>query len=189
MSALLDYEMHYVDQPFPQPVPVVRWESVMSQQEKRLINFIRKRVANYADVEDLVQSTWLEVLKNKHKYSGASRPETWVFGIALNLVRNYYKSRATSFLHDELSDELLSQLPCHDKPDDLTAGHRTLTKVLSVVAHLPEESQQMLQLIVDGYISYQEVALELAIPIGTVRSRLSRLRQSLRNELDPDIAF
>jgi len=54
MSALLDYEMHYVDQPFPQPVPVVRWESVMSQQEKRLINFIRKRVANYADVEDLV---------------------------------------------------------------------------------------------------------------------------------------
>lgn len=63
----------------------VDWEQLFREQRHRLHHFIRKRVSNLQDVEDLEQMTWLEVLRNRDKFAGASRPETWVFGIALNL--------------------------------------------------------------------------------------------------------
>ncbi|KIS45279.1 RNA polymerase sigma factor [Kosakonia radicincitans] len=159
----------------------VYWEILMRENEKRLYNFIHKRVANTSDVEDLVQSTWLEVLCNCHRFRGLSKPETWMFGIALNLVKNHYKSLKVSYLHDELNDNVLTQ---SDLPDDITEYKDTLQKVLGHISRMPPVYQQILQLIVDHDISYQEVADELMIPVGTVRSRLSRLRQTLRNEVD-----
>ncbi|QKJ86344.1 RNA polymerase sigma factor [Paramixta manurensis] len=180
MSALVDFEIETSAVLFHP----VRWESVMRENEKRLYNFIRKRVANFADVEDLVQSTWLEVLRNQHKFCGSSKPETWMFGIAINLVKNYYKSLKVSYLHDELNDEVLTQLTHGDRPDGLTEGKDALGKVLHRIAQLPADYQQILQLIVESDTSYQAVADELMIPIGTVRSRLSRLRQTLKNDID-----
>lgn len=66
----------------------IDWTDVFKKNNKKLLNFIRKRVANYEDVEDIAQMTCLEVLRNSHKFIGASRPETWMFGIAINLIRN-----------------------------------------------------------------------------------------------------
>ncbi len=177
MSALFCFEIEASEE----SLNPVYWEILMRENEKRLYNFIHKRVANTSDVEDLVQSTWLEVLCNCHRFRGLSKPETWMFGIALNLVKNHYKSLKVSYLHDELNDNVLTQ---SDLPDDITEYKDTLQKVLGHISRMPPDYQQILQLIVDHDISYQEVADELMIPVGTVRSRLSRLRQTLRNEVD-----
>ncbi|WNJ78217.1 RNA polymerase sigma factor [Cedecea neteri] len=194
MSAMFDFE----SQVFPDAqsafesnvvqgeFPVVNWERVMRDNEQRLYNFIRKRVANFADIEDLVQNTWYEVIRNKHKFCGTSRPETWMFGIAVNLVKNHYKSVKVSYLHDELNDDVLGTLLHSEQPEGVTEGKDILSKVLQRIAQLPEDYQQLLQLIVDHDISYQEAADRMTIPIGTVRSRLSRLRQSLKQELGWD---
>ena len=175
MSALLEFEN--------QVVPAIHWEFVMRKNEQRLYNFIRKRVANFADVDDLVQSTWLEVLRNKHKFTGASRPETWVFGIAINLVKNHYKSLKVSYLHDDIDSEIAEIAAQTEQPEGITEDKDTLSKALQRIAQLPTDYQNLLQLVVENDISYQEVAAQMAIPIGTVRSRLSRVRQSLKQEL------
>ncbi len=54
----------------------IDWSDVFKKNNKKLLNFIHKRVANYEDVEDIAQMTCLEVLRNCHKFIGASRPET-----------------------------------------------------------------------------------------------------------------
>ncbi|SQA96497.1 RNA polymerase sigma factor RpoE [Cedecea neteri] len=68
----------------------------------------------------------------------------------------------------------------------MTEGKDILSKVLQRHCATPEDYQQLLQLIVDHDISYQEAADRMTIPIGTVRSRLSRLRQSLKQDLGWD---
>jgi RNA polymerase sigma-70 factor (ECF subfamily) len=58
---------------------------------RSLRNFIHRRVGNTADVEDLMQDIYLEALQCLGRYQGAPRPETWLFSIALNLVRGHCK--------------------------------------------------------------------------------------------------
>jgi len=59
-------------------------------------------------------------------------------------------------------------------------------RVASAVNDLPEESHQLLQYVVQDDLSYEEVAQQLGIPIGTVRSRISRTRSFLKRRVDGD---
>ncbi|RLM25308.1 RNA polymerase subunit sigma [Brenneria alni] len=163
-------------------VPPVDWEQVFRQHGKKLHNFIRKRVNNHDDVEDLQQMTYLEVLKHKDKFLGASRPETWVFGIALNLVRNHFKQvRQRSY---EVGDEALEHVTVDADPGIITESQKALNKAFEAMSKLPDETHQMLMLLLDSDVSYQDIALQLNIPIGTVRSRLSRARGVIRQAVD-----
>ncbi|OSN07911.1 RNA polymerase subunit sigma [Lonsdalea iberica] len=160
----------------------VDWEQVFRQHGKRLQNFLRKRVASKEDVEDLQQMTYLEVLRNREKFAGASRPETWVFGIALNLVRNHYKqAKAHSY---EAAEDELEKLSCDSDPSRIIEWGHALHRVLVASRHLPEETRHMLVMLVDSDASYQDIAARLGMPIGTVRSRLSRARGFLRQAVD-----
>ncbi|QTF08181.1 RNA polymerase sigma factor [Brenneria izadpanahii] len=162
--------------------PSVDWEQVFRQHGKKLHNFIRKRVSNHDDVEDLQQMTYLEVLKHQDKFLGASRPETWVFGIALNLVRNHFKqARQRSY---EIGDEALENVTVDTDPGMITESQRALSRASEAMSSLPDDTRNMLLMLLDSDVSYQDIALRLDIPIGTVRSRLSRARGVIRQAVD-----
>lgn len=158
----------------------VDWNAVFNQHNKKLLNFIRKRIANPEDGEDILQMTCLEVLRNSHKFMGASRPETWVFGIAVNLIRNYYKSQQGRYLLDSLDDDITADLLFDNDPSDITEHRQLLGATLNSIDKLPGDIRTMLSILVEGEGSYQDVASHLNIPIGTVRSRLSRAREALK---------
>ncbi|KOC91363.1 RNA polymerase sigma factor [Winslowiella iniecta] len=158
----------------------VNWDEVFISHNKKLLNFIRKRIANQEDGEDILQMTCLEVLRNRHKFIGASRPETWVFGIAVNLIRNYYKSQQSRYLLDQLDDDITADLLFDNDPSDITEHRQLLGATLDSIEKLPADIRTMLSMLVEGEGSYQDVAHCLNIPIGTVRSRLSRAREALK---------
>ncbi|QFS62700.1 sigma-70 family RNA polymerase sigma factor (plasmid) [Pantoea dispersa] len=161
----------------------IDWSDVFKKNNKKLLNFIHKRVANYEDVEDIAQMTCLEVLRNCHKFIGASRPETWMFGIAINLIRNYYKNQQGRFLFDTLNDEILTGMLYDSDPSDITENERVLGATLASIETLPEDLKTMLSILVGHDGSYQDVAQQLNIPVGTVRSRLSRARETLKSRV------
>lgn len=161
--------------------PHVDWDAVFNLNNKKLLNFIRKRIANREDVEDILQTTCLEVLRNRHKFMGASRPETWVFGIAVNLIRNYYKRQQGRYLFDSLDDDITTNLLFDNDPSDITEQRQLLGVTLNSIEKLPSDIRIMLSILVEGDGSYQDVAQHLNIPIGTVRSRLSRAREALKD--------
>ncbi|MDX5626664.1 MULTISPECIES: RNA polymerase sigma factor [unclassified Brenneria] len=177
------FTLTYADQKDTLPrAPSVDWEQVFRQHGSKLHNFIRKRVGNHDDVEDLQQMTYLEVLKHQDKFLGASRPETWVFGIALNLVRNHFKQmRQRSY---EIGDEALEYVTGDADPLIITESRKTLTKASEAMSRLPDETRNMLLMLLDSDVSYQDIALRLDIPIGTVRSRLSRARGVIRQAVE-----
>lgn len=161
--------------------PGVNWENIFRQQQKKLQNFIRKRVANKEDIEDLAQMTYLEVLRNCDKFSGASKPETWVFGIALNLIRNHYKTHKGQYLTHTLNEEDTYEPTYDQDPSHIIEKAQLLRVTMASIEKFSPQVKEMLSILIEREGSYQDVAATLNIPVGTVRSRLSRARESLKH--------
>jgi RNA polymerase sigma factor (sigma-70 family) len=156
-------------------------ERLVRDHGRRLRNFIRRRVGNSADVEDLVQDTCLEALRCLDRYQGHSRPETWLFGIALNLVRSHYK-RANQ--QPAFEDELQADDAPPDMAEDplqILERLQEIDRLLNAFQRLPESSASVLLLVFDEWLTYEEAAFRLQIPVGTVRSRISRARAMLKS--------
>ena len=66
-------------------------EELYLSRYKQLKSFVRKRVFNDQDAEDISQAAFVEAMQKRDAFRGLSRPDVWLFGIALNLVRNHSK--------------------------------------------------------------------------------------------------
>ena len=157
-------------------------EYLFRSRYKQLKSFIRKRVHDEQDAEDIAQNTYLEALKKAESYKGLSRPDVWLFGIALNLVRNHRKKEKNrarmweeNFGHDQSDYIEVARSPC-----DLVGNKEVLQHVSRAIEKLPGEMSQVFKAVVLESKSYQEVARSLGLPTGTVRSRLARARDKIK---------
>lgn len=149
----------------------------------RLASFLRRRVGNPHDVEDLVQDTLLEAVRCVDQFQGQSRPETWLFGIALNLTRNYHKRAKVRDIYADVETEGIAS-DRSDDPCEIVEHRESMARVASAMALLPGDSYRLLELVVHDNLSYDDAAREMKIPTGTVRSRVSRMRSHLRRSLE-----
>ena len=161
----------------------INMESLYLTQHDRLKRFIAKKVWNEEDVEDILQMTFLEAVRCQDRYAGDSKPETWLFGIAVNLMRNYFKRHYGQVQLDEITDEILTTLEADTEmdPSMLLEHESILDKTMEAMEEMPEDVQSIFRLIIDGDNSYQDAAEYIGVPVGTIRSRLSRARKSLKN--------
>lgn len=107
-------------------------------------------------------------------------PRAWLFGIASNLVRGHWRTeqrRLRAMERDARRDPAAGD-PLLDVDRRLDASS-TLAAVLALVADLPPDDRDLLTLYAWEGCSYAEVGEALGIPVGTVRSRLHRIRQTI----------
>lgn len=149
----------------------------------RLASFLRRRVGNPHDVEDLVQDTLLEAVRCMEQFHGHSRPETWLFGIALNLTRNYHKRAKVRDIYSDVDTDEVAADRSND-PCEVAEHRERMFRVASAVENLPGDSHRLLQLVINDDLSYEEAGRQMGIPTGTVRSRISRARSFLRRSVD-----
>lgn len=154
------------------------------QQIQKLQNFIHRRVTNREDAEDILQQTFVEALRFENRFSQQCKLETWLCGIALNLIRNHFRKLYRRPAHMEFEEQLAHTEPCQDVCSHIES-HRNLERTVDAIAVLPISMRRTLEVTVETEGSYQETADVLGVPIGTVRSRLSRARAQLREHL-PD---
>jgi RNA polymerase sigma factor (sigma-70 family) len=156
-----------------------------ADQIQMLRAFIQKRVMNPDDVDDILQCVFLEALRNEHKFQHASKPQTWLCGIALNLIRNHFRKMYRQPYQESWEDELHSELEWEGDITHQVDGHRQLARVIAAIDCLPSNMQRVLEVSLEMDGNYQETANSLGVPIGTVRSRLSRARVQLKQHIDP----
>ncbi|WLG46837.1 RNA polymerase sigma factor [Pseudomonas sp. FP1740] len=154
--------------------------------ELRMIRaFIQKRVMNPEDVDDILQSTFLEALRNEHKFLNASKPQTWLCGIALNMIRNHFRKMYREPYYESWEDHTHSELDSDDGIGHQVDGHRQLMRAVKAIGRLPSNMQRVIEVSLDMDGNYKATATSLGVPIGTVRSRLSRAREQLKRQMDP----
>lgn len=138
----------------------------------RLRRYARALVGDRASADDLVQDTLERALAKLHLYRRGTDLRAWLFTVMHNVhVNRVRATRPMDMLEDDMPE--LAQRPAQG--DGLLV--RDLERAL---ARLPADQRAVLLLVTLEEMSYEEVARALAIPIGTVMSRLSRAREKVR---------
>ena len=146
----------------------------------RLRSLARGLTGSRGDADDLVQATCERAIKRWRQWSGEGRLEGWLFRMMRNLWHDGLRARKADRLDANTpSDELIGQNGASTQ-----IGSVELDEVRREIARLPVDQQMALMLVcVEGF-TYEEAAGLLDIPVGTVRSRLSRARQALIERFD-----
>ena len=160
---------------------------ITGNQLQMLRAFIHKRVMNPCDVDDILQGTFLEALRCEHKFQHASKPQTWLCGIALNLIRSHFRRMYRQPYQESWEDHLHSEVDNYVDGDigHQVDGHRQLMRTVEAIGSLSSNMQQVIEVTMEMDGNYQQAAMSLGVPIGTVRSRLSRAREQLKRQIDP----
>lgn len=149
----------------------------------RLHRFIIKNIGNSTDAEDLAQQAFLEAVRSYETFKGQSELSTWLYGIAMNLVRNHL-SRAPHRRYEFTDESELSELAGEElSPAQAAEMAQHMRYLQDAMAELPESMRDILMMVAVDEMSYEEAAALLTVPVGTVRSRLSRARSALRVRL------
>ena len=149
----------------------------------RLYNLGRRLTGNDADAEELVQETYVRALAGARSFGGGNL-KAWLFKI----LRNTFVDLRRRVRAAPASEDLADVAAGDDAPllrDDLELERlRRLVgeEIEAALASLSDEARTIVLLDVEGF-SESEVADVLGCPVGTVKSRLSRARRSLRQKL------
>jgi RNA polymerase sigma factor (sigma-70 family) len=156
----------------------------------KLNRFLSRYEHNSADVEDIVQDALLEALRCVERFEGKSSLETWLFGIARNVARHHVAdvTRRSRFISSydsmlEQSDDALDRLCLNepsDEPSDKMQTLQMVNRLATLVQTMPLQLQETFDLLCIQECSYLEASETMGIPIGTVRSRLHRVRALLK---------
>jgi RNA polymerase sigma-70 factor (ECF subfamily) len=138
---------------------------------------------------DVSQEVFLRVFRTLSSFRGQSALRTWIYRIVINQARNRQRWWRRRHRGSQVSlDEHLDQFGDLESkgevlPDRLLASKETAAKIWHALDQLPFDQRTALVLReVDG-LRYEEIAFSLGVAIGTVKSRLTRARQTLRAEL------
>ncbi|OPA87515.1 RNA polymerase subunit sigma [Pseudomonas fluorescens] len=150
---------------------------------QKLRGFIRKRVSDQEDAEDLLQGTLLEALRSEQKFNQQSLPQTWLCGIALNLVRSHFRSLGKLPFQGSLEDFEHQSVGGQVEIDRHVDQHRQLVRAISAIDDLPCSMREIMTINLELDGNYLATAMSLGVPVGTVRSRLSRARDHLKRSV------
>lgn len=171
-------------------------EAELLERHSALVyNLALRLLGNEADAEDLAQDSMIRALKALPRFRGECLVTTWLYRITVNTWKNRVRGekrrglwkRVTFGLFSDEEDEetsLAETLPSGEPAPD--AGLETESRVAAVqraLSELEPESRAVLVLRDLEGQSYEEIALQLGLPEGTVKSRLNRGREALKKRL------
>lgn len=158
--------------------------ALYQQHRTHLMRFVQRYLGNPHDAEDVVQNTFVEAMRCAPRFSGLSKPSTWLFGIALNLARNQVRRNGAD-RYEEVEDDFMDQLvDVYADPARQYEWRQLAAKVDKLIGDLPLKIRDTFEAVLEGDLTYEEAARAMDIPIGTVRSRVSRVRAAARRECE-----
>ncbi|MBO0736208.1 MAG: sigma-70 family RNA polymerase sigma factor [Alphaproteobacteria bacterium] len=155
------------------------FHSLIEHETPRLRRYARALTRSGDRADDLVQETLLRAIAKCHLWQPGTNIRAWLFTIMhnqyVNMVRRAIRDEATVDI-EEMSSSLAATT-------DPTAS-RQLRELERALGRLPGEQREVILLVGLEGMSYETAAQILSVPIGTVRSRLSRGRDALRRLMD-----
>ncbi len=164
-------------------VRVLRFEQLAAPLEKQVYFTCLNMMGNHEDAEDCAQEAMLRAFRRLDSFRGASKFSTWLYAIAVHVCLDELRKRKTTY-----SLELLRESGW-DVPDTAPELYEQMEtkerrrKLRDAISLLPPEFRAPQVLVDLQGLSYQEAAQALGLPLGTVKSRVSRARQALMKTL------
>ncbi len=163
---------------------------LMSRYEKRLVNYVYRITHRYEEAHDLTQEIFVKVYLALDRYDPKYQFSTWLFRIAQNSAIDAIRKKGISEVPLARQSDDEPQGRDREFADDGISPYRALkNKQLSAaidreVEKLPPDYRELIQLRHFAELSYEEIASMKKLPLGTVKNKLFRARNLLKDALD-----
>lgn len=168
------------------------FELLVIKYQRRLGRLISRFVRDSAEAEDVTQEAFIKAYRALPAFRGESAFYTWLYRIGINTAKNYLVAlgrrapTSTQFDSEESEDfEGADLLQDMNTPENELMSKEVADVVNSTLQKLPEDLRTALTLREIEGLSYEEIAEIMNCPIGTVRSRIFRARETIAANLRP----
>ncbi|WP_305075340.1 RNA polymerase sigma factor RpoE [Propionivibrio sp.] len=168
------------------------FEQLVGKYQRKLGRLLSRFIRDQAEVEDVTQEAFIKAYRALPSFRGESAFYTWLYRIGINTAKNHLVARgrraptSTEFDSDEAESfddaELLHDI---NTPERLLQSKQIGQTVNAAMEALPDELRNAIVLREIEGLSYEEIAVEMKCPIGTVRSRIFRAREAVAEKLRP----
>ncbi len=168
------------------------FELLVAKYQRRLGRLISRFVRNAAEAEDVTQDAFIKAYRALPAFRGDSAFYTWLYRIGINTAKNHLVAQgrraptSTPFDSEEAEDfEDAALLHEVATPENELMSKQVVDVVNSSLQELPDDLRTALTLREIEGLSYEEIAVVMDCPIGTVRSRIFRAREAIAANLRP----
>jgi RNA polymerase sigma-70 factor (ECF subfamily) len=159
-------------------------EELVRRYQDRVFALVYRITGDADRVEDIAQEAFLKAFRSLRRFKGSSSFYTWLYRITINTALNAIRAQGR---RQEVSLEGLEgfepSLRGKDEPGESAARRQVANRVVEAIGKLDELYRVIVYLREVEEFSYEEIAQVVRLPVGTVKSRLFRARQQLKEEL------
>ncbi|OHA89095.1 MAG: hypothetical protein A2741_01715 [Candidatus Zambryskibacteria bacterium RIFCSPHIGHO2_01_FULL_43_27] len=168
------------------------FSELVRRYEKRLQNFVFRATGDTSRAEDLVQETFLRVVRHLHRFDHTKKFSTWIYHIASNLAKNELRNRSRDpvVLFQRLEDNKRDderQIQFVDPKGDadrLLKLHEHQDLISQAVRVMPVHHKEVFILREMADYTYEDIAVITQAELGTVKSRLNRAREAFKAAIE-----
>ena len=161
------------------------WSLVVARYRRKVFNVAYKFVGRHDLAEDLTQEIFLKVFKALGTFDRRANFQTWLISVSRNLCIDHYRSarKERETLHGSTHEDAVSRVSA--EPDALVTLERGDRRAMlhRALAQLPDTLRAAVLLRDIQELSYREIADQLGLPDGTVKSRINRGRKELARQI------
>jgi RNA polymerase sigma-70 factor (ECF subfamily) len=167
------------------------FDLLINKYQHRIISLVGRYVSDPAEAMDVAQEAFIKAYRAIDRFRGDSAFYTWLYRIAINTAKNWLvarKRRPPSTDIDAADAEqydIESRLKEQGTPENELLREEIKSTVFEAIAGLPDDLRTAIMLRELEGMSYEDIAVTMDCPIGTVRSRIFRAREAIDEKLRP----
>jgi RNA polymerase sigma-70 factor (ECF subfamily) len=167
------------------------FDLLINKYQHRIISLVGRYVSDPAEAMDVAQEAFIKAYRAIDRFRGDSAFYTWLYRIAINTAKNWLvarKRRPPSTDIDAADAEqydIESRLKEQGTPENELLREEIKNTVFNAIADLPDDLRTAIMLRELEGMSYEDIAVTMDCPIGTVRSRIFRAREAIDEKLRP----
>lgn len=168
---------------------VEAFEQLIEKYEKKVYTIAYRMMGNHEDASDLAQEALIKVYRSIKNFRGEAAFSTWLYHVVSNVCKDYLRKKrlqttsideSVQYGTESIEKQFEADTP---QPQDVVEQKELQESMQKVISDLPEDYRLVLVLREFMNLSYEEIAYQLNINMGTVKSRLSRARKLLRDKI------
>lgn len=164
------------------------FELLVTRYHGPLLSYITQQLGDRAKAEDLVQETFIRLIRHLEKHGGLEQLRPWLYKVALNLCRDYWRSAP-------YRSEYASANELPDDPDpspgaeELMERQETVEQIAESLAWLPDVQQDVVRMRFFHDLKLQEIAETMDLPLSSVKSHLYGALRKLKRILSKQVDY
>ncbi|MEE8278014.1 MAG: sigma-70 family RNA polymerase sigma factor [Thermoanaerobaculia bacterium] len=166
-----------------------RFGDLVERYQGRLVNYLYRLLRNVEESQDLAQEVFFKVYQSLDRFDARYKFSTWLFRVAQNAAIDKIRKRRLQLVSMDRQGDPEGGGRTWEFPSDRPGPYRNLRNrergeaIQEAIDHLPWEYRELIVLRHFGELSYQEIATLKSMPLGTVKNKLFRGRQMMKEEL------